>query len=365
MPANLAFVLREIPKWFFKSVTRRDAYKELFETFEGCSVESSTIPLPFQKCNLTRWLVRGKVIFNILTNWEILKMYFTLIEGEGEANVRYKARLLKEMLQDPINYLYFHFLSRMVSEFERVNACFQATDIEASEAVRELNTYYYSSLRGRVYNSSGDILPTERVDYGAKFIYEADALIRRNKNDQVTVRKVREVYGRCHSLLLEAAEQVKKRLPPSKDIFNGLSYLHPSRILSQTARVPLASLPMQHLINEKVQEIDNLYRSILYVDWQESGVFKDGIPTDAVSFWSGVLDYRNLVGNSTYGDLAAYALACLTTPTSNAVVERIFICHMNKDKVKEQDDLFHTRSHCKDSQPFIFQGEVLQELCRN
>ena len=81
---------------------------------------------------------------------------------------------------------------------------------------------------------------------------------------------------------------------------------------------------MQHLINEKVQEIDNQYRSILYVDWQESGVFKDGIPTDAVSFWSGVLDYRNLVGNSTYGDLTAYGLACLTTPTSNAVVERIF-----------------------------------------
>ena len=81
---------------------------------------------------------------------------------------------------------------------------------------------------------------------------------------------------------------------------------------------------MQHLINEKVQEIDNQYRSILYVDWQESGVFKDGILTDAVSFWSGVLDYRNLVGNSTYGDLAAYALSCLITPTSNAVVERIF-----------------------------------------
>ena len=108
-------------------------------------------------------------------------------------------------------------------------------------------------------------MPTERVDYGAKFIYEADALIRRNKNDQVTVRKVREVYGRCRSLLLEAAEQVKKRLPPSKDIFNGLSYLQPSRILSQTARVPLASLPMQHLISEKVQEIDSIEVSYMSI----------------------------------------------------------------------------------------------------
>ena len=32
MPANLGFMLSEIPKWFSKSVIRRDAYKELFET---------------------------------------------------------------------------------------------------------------------------------------------------------------------------------------------------------------------------------------------------------------------------------------------------------------------------------------------
>ena len=125
-------------------------------------------------------------------------------------------------------------------------------------------------------------------------------------------------------MLLEAAAQVQKRLPSSKDIFNGLSLLHPSRILNQVGRVPLAGLPMQHLINEKLQEIDNQYRRILYVNWNENGVFKDGIPSEAVSFWSGVLNYQNLLGNNPYHDLATYALACLTTPTSNAVVERMF-----------------------------------------
>jgi hypothetical protein len=43
---------------------------------------------------------------------------------------------------------------------------------------------------------------------------------------------------------------------------------------------------MQHLVQEKIDEIDNQYRSILYVNWQESGTFEDGIPTDTVSFWS-------------------------------------------------------------------------------
>ena len=47
---------------------------------------------------------------------------------------------------------------------------------------------------------------------------------------------------------------------------------------------------------------------------------EEGIPSDSVSFWSGVLTYRN----GRFGDLARYALACLTTPTSNAVVERMF-----------------------------------------
>lgn len=62
----------------------------------------------------------------------------------------------------------------------------------------------------------------------------------------------------------------------------------------------------------------------MYVNWNENGVLKDGIPVEAVSFWSGVLEYKNLLGNNPYHHLATYALACLTTPTSNAVVERMF-----------------------------------------
>ena len=50
-----------------------------------------------------------------------------------------------------INHLSFHFLSPVVPEFEKVNACFQATDIEADAMMKELSTYY-NSLKGRVYS---------------------------------------------------------------------------------------------------------------------------------------------------------------------------------------------------------------------
>ena len=88
------------------------------------------MPRPFQEFSQTRWLVRGKIIFNIFMNWEELKAYFLIAEQTGDAKVRYKARLIAEMLKDPVNKLYFYFLSPVVAEFERVNAFFQATDID-------------------------------------------------------------------------------------------------------------------------------------------------------------------------------------------------------------------------------------------
>jgi hypothetical protein len=39
-----------------------------------------TTPLPFEKPSFTRWLMRGKVMFNMLINWEELKAYFTSAE---------------------------------------------------------------------------------------------------------------------------------------------------------------------------------------------------------------------------------------------------------------------------------------------
>eukprot|EP00795_Rhopilema_esculentum_P000533 gene533-10216_t len=81
---------------------------------------------------------------------------------------------------------------------------------------------------------------------------------------------------------------------------------------------------MQHLMVDKLSEIDNQYRNIFFVNWREEPVFKDGIPQEAVAFWSGVHQYQNSVQEFPFTDLAAHALACLTTPTSNAVVERIF-----------------------------------------
>ena len=87
--------------------------------------------------------------------------------------------------------------------------------------------------------------------------------------------------------------------------------------------MPLAKLPMQYLIKGDVlSTIDEQYRKIKFIDWAKE--MKEGIPQDSSKFWAAVFLYKNALGERPFKELASYALSCLTTPTSNAVVERIF-----------------------------------------
>ena len=154
MPSHPGFMLQEIPKWFPKSILRREAYSQLFYIISE-DTESACLPRPFQKLSQTRWLVRGKVLYKTLVNWEELKAYFSIAELEGSADVRYKARLISDMLKDPINLLYFHLLTPVVSEFEKVNAYFQATNLDAQSMMQLLKTFF-DSFKGRVQDSNGE-----------------------------------------------------------------------------------------------------------------------------------------------------------------------------------------------------------------
>ena len=105
------------------------------------SGEQKGIASPFQRYSKTRWLVRGKVIFNCLVNWEELKAYYMSALPACTQDALYKARSILEMLNDPSIHLYFHFVSPLVTEFERVNAFFQATDADPEEMHQELTAH--------------------------------------------------------------------------------------------------------------------------------------------------------------------------------------------------------------------------------
>ena len=71
-------------------------------------------------------------------------------EPVSTQDARYKACLLLNMLNDPVLCLYFHFVSPFVTEFDRVNAFFQATDSDPEEMEKEL-VAHSKSLHGRVF----------------------------------------------------------------------------------------------------------------------------------------------------------------------------------------------------------------------
>ena len=208
-----------------------------------------------------------------------------------------------------------------------VHACADDLFNAIRDCLRELFTEldtHYKSLRGRVFDIEGKQLAIENVDLGGKFQFEATKFISTQQDSIVAKAKVLEVKRRCLDFLLEAISQVEKRLPGTWNVFKGLSSLHPTKVLNLASRVPVSQLPLPHLRSEKVNEIEEQYRKIVHRNWKQDSSFDGTIPDTAVEFWSRVAEVQTSLGDKPFKELAAYALNCLTTPVSNAVVERTF-----------------------------------------
>ena len=120
----------------------------------------------------------------------------------------------------------------------------------------------------------------------------------------------------------------------------------------------MTDLPYQNLLFDKLEIIEEQYRRLIFVDLKE--IFQNSsIPTDAEEFWMG------MKAKEDFTDLAQYALDCLTTPISNATVERVFsLVTSVKTKVRNRmglqlldailrikTELYGANKCCKDFSP--------------
>ena len=136
--------------------------------------------------------------------------------------------------------------------------------------------------------------------------------------------------------LLELISQIERRLPANREIFAGISLLKPSKVLSHVNRATFSQLPFQNLLHDSVEEAEEQYRKILLQPWNEYEIFQSKIPDNAVEFWVAVQSFQDGTGANPYKCLATYALACLSTPVSNAFVERMF-SHVNAIKTDKRN----------------------------
>ena len=156
------------------------------------------------------------MIHNILTNWDELHAYFTCAELDCDQSAKFKARMIKQMLADTVNFLYFTFLAPVVTEFERVNAFFQTTSVDPDKLDMELSAHH-RSLINRFFDTLGNERSLERVDFEAKFLAELNICAETTGNAELI--NFNAVKDRCHQFLIECMKQVETRLPATKHMF--------------------------------------------------------------------------------------------------------------------------------------------------
>lgn len=230
LPSNLSHMISEIPRWFCVSSLRREDYKNIYATMNNGNRNHDQFVTPSK----TRWLVRGKCIYQILTQWEELKAYFSSVVDRN-----YTARLLKDMLLDQTNKLYLTFACPM--NFQTLNAAFQASNPDPTKLFAELEELrnfllqkVYRNIRQRQFPW---LLSDDKL--GDKFEYDL-------KSSTLTSDKKLAIKQRCLDFMHEAINQIDKRIDKTTMKMNYIKYLSPEKCLSQMeprfCDLPLASL---------------------------------------------------------------------------------------------------------------------------
>lgn len=216
LPSNLEYILGEIARWFRCSTLRREEFLQFFHVMNDEYFQPSRFITP----STTRGLVKGKRIFSILTQWDELKAYFSVISDKDR---NYHDRVLNEMLADYHHFLFMTFVLPIIQEFKKVNAAFQATNANPVRVFKDLRQLQ-SSLVMRLYeggSSVSSVLPLDKIDFGVKF--EKECLKTKLKKEEI-----HNVKLRCRDFLLEANSQVEKRLSQNLDIILSINNFSPS-----------------------------------------------------------------------------------------------------------------------------------------
>lgn len=325
LPSNLEYLISEIPRWFSVSALRRDDYKKIYATMNNGNENHDKFVTP----STTRWLVRGKSINIILRQWDELQAYFCSVVDR-----KYQARMMKDMLRDGVNKLYLTFVLPFVQNFESLNAAFQASNPDPSKLFEELEELRWFLLQ-RVYRDPHGRkhlwAPTDEK-LGEKF--ESDL-----RCSKLPPEKKLEIQRRCHDFLIEAINQIEKRIDNTTMKMKYIKYLSPKNCLSQIKpRFMNDDLPFVQMAKDEnfdLLKVANQWEQIsMKTNWREEFPNSD-IPTDPVEFWAKVHEYKNACGENCYRELATIALNSYCIPLSTAFVESVFSRNKCENESKE------------------------------
>jgi len=181
-------------------------------------------------------------------------------------------------------------------------------------------TEFHSAFTLRIKTSSGQNRPLENIDFGIRFKIELSKCLNKYAESSFNQAAL-TVQQTCANFLLSLVQECDKRLLPNQTVIKGLVDLNPGYVLSRDSRKQFSNLPMVNIIDEnQLDVIEEQYRRIVLVDWQGHDSFKDKPlhECSTMEFWTSVFHTQD------FKELSLYALSCLSLPSSNAFVERVF-----------------------------------------
>lgn len=140
-----------------------------------------------------------------------------------------------------------------------------------------------------------------------------------------------DVRERCKKFLCCLADEIQKRLPENSSILKLMTNLHPkvawSQVKPNIGNI-VSKFHREHVFGNKTD---------IELEWAQLQNKSWNILTNSAELYSEVYEDCDAAGSKRFGNIAKFALALLTSPVSNASVERAFSIHnVIKNKLRSR-----------------------------
>ncbi|XP_066983819.1 uncharacterized protein [Macrobrachium rosenbergii] len=337
LPRRCEDLAREVYNFFKCSSKRQSEYKQ-FQSF--CDLKPHKVLHPSQ----TRWLSLVAVVQRLLEQWEALKLFFS---EKWLTEKLLAIELIINSLHDPFMKLYFMFLDWVLPNFTEFNKFFQSDKAVITvlhDKVSMLFRDLLLSFMDRTYVMKTDLntVNPERRDrhLSDSQMYLGVKVMQGLNNPSIQEKKAQqqEFFQRCRSFLVVACTEIKKRYNFNDGVLSKLNCLCPKNALSSEFReripslfplaseLPLIVPPDDHSL---LQKLDDQWRMFPILQHE----LKNLVNESPDKFWGEVSQKE-----SSFSDLANFALTALCLPHSNAECERVF-SKVNLFKTKQRNRL--------------------------
>ncbi|KAE8740759.1 hypothetical protein FOCC_FOCC013727 [Frankliniella occidentalis] len=297
MPADLEFLVRETRNWFARSPLKRLQYRDLF-----AAINDGAMPANLVQLSATRWLAWSRAIDVVLAQWLELKTHFGIQAASLKPTDKCTiGRKLCELFKAEENRLYLFFLQPLTKALNQLNLKFQAADAE-----------FYAS-----------------------YIFKVPVLISELHEMCITVARM-FLDPKCVGYLASLLKNLLRILPEQAERFSAMKHLMPAEALKPYGQRPsFRSLPLSLAANgADMTVLQQQWDRMANIDWGR--YFHGRIPTSSAELWAALWSYE-IAGERRFGAIAAFALRVLSTPLSNATVERAFsIMNLTKTKIRNR-----------------------------